>query len=320
MSRNARRELREAYKEAYAIKDKEIKAQNTLRADYYRGYLWRLFAGSVKIEVPEHWSIDYFRWAYFWQGSIGVCELEGVVVPFAYSVKTLNRWKYPTEVMGSDEVTRGSYKVGEDCELLYMEAASLFDPYGCGVHNLIDIYAQKLANADASIDINMLVSRTPWIFEAENQIEIDNAKAMFTRIMSGAPAVYLKKRKVDPTASCSANITRMPVKENFIAAEVQDEKRSILNEYLTAIGVNNANTDKRERLITDEVNANNEELFTAVALWQDNADRCITKIKNMFGDRLDGELSIKFGGDRRAARYDDISRSNGSIPDQNGEN
>ena len=217
------------------------------------------------------------------------------------------------EIHGRDQVTNDTFIVGENCEILYLEAASKFNPYGNGIEDTIEIYAQKLANADASIDTNLLVSRTPWLFEVENQNEAQAARLMFTGIMSGKPAVFIRKPKLDPTSKRADLVTRMPVKENFVADVVQDSKRSILNEFLTVIGVNNANTDKRERLITDEVNANNEELSTAVSLWQQNAGRCLKKIKEMFGDKLDGNFEIEFGGGANAS----INRPNGTIPNQN---
>ena len=94
LSRNRQREIQRAFEEAYGVKDKETKAQNTLRVDYYRSYLWRLFVGSVGIEIPEYWSIDYFRYAYLFAGHVAFAEINGVVVPFWYGVKTMNGWKY----------------------------------------------------------------------------------------------------------------------------------------------------------------------------------------------------------------------------------
>jgi hypothetical protein len=55
------------------------------------------------------------------------------------------------------------------------------------------------------------------------------------------------------------------------------------------VGIPNANTDKRERLITDEVNSNNVETEILAADWMDNIQRAITEVNDMFGDRLNGE-------------------------------
>ena len=303
--------LRKPLEEAYAVKDKEIKAQNTFRVDYYKSYLWRLFLGSVAVKVPNHWSIDYFRYNLFTIGTIGVTKFRGVVVPFAYTPVTRNRWKYPVNVRSSDEVQLGQRTIGKDCEILYLDSATFGGMYAAGVENLIEIYAEKLANADGAIDINLLVSRTPWLFEVENDKEAQDMRAVFTRIMSGVPAVYYKRarKKESPIERDAPPVQKLPVKENYIATDVIDAKRSIVNEFLTAIGVNNANTDKRERLVTNEVDANNAELAAAVGLWQDNVNRQIDKVKALYGDI---ELSVEFGKGLNNGRT--INRPNGDLP------
>ena len=51
----------------------------------------------------------------------------------------------------------------------------------------------------------------------------------------------------------------------------------------TDIGIPNANTDKRERLISDEVNANNVETYSKCALWLDELQESCAKTRDMFG-------------------------------------
>jgi hypothetical protein len=284
-----------AMREAYAVKDNEIKAQNTLRVEFYRSYLWRLFLGSTIVKVPNHWSIDYFRANLFLTGHIGITTLKKVVVPFQYTTIDRNRWLYPVTVESCDEVQAGRRTVGRDCEILYLDSASFGGAYAEGIDALIQIYAEKLANCDGAIDVNLLVSRTPWLFEVENDKEAQDMRAVFTRIMSGVPAVYYKRKRhsSDPLEREAPPVQRLPVKDNYVTNDVQDAKRTIINEFLTGIGVNNANTDKRERLITNEVDANNAELFAAVGLWQDNINRQIEKAKSLYGDEL-ANLSVTF--------------------------
>ena len=318
MSRNRARLIREAAAEAYAVKAKEIHAQNTLRVDYYRSYLWRLFLGSTKTVVPDNRSIDYFRYTLFYLGCVAVTEFSGVVIPGSYTTSKMNKWKYPVKILSSDEVKFGERTVGVDCEIIYLESATFGAPFPSGVETMIDIYAQKLANCDGAIDTNLLVSRTPWIGEAENTAEADDLKLLFTKIMSGEPAVFFRRRKSeDLVARRESPFTRMPVKENYVASDIQLEKRQIIEEFLTGIGVNNANTNKRERLITSEVESNNAELKAAISLWQDNVNRCIKKVKAMYGEKLLGELSITFGAidpmREEAAPNDQIDRSNGAL-------
>ena len=51
----------------------------------------------------------------------------------------------------------------------------------------------------------------------------------------------------------------------------------------TEIGIPNANTDKRERLIQDEVNANNIETYSKCAMWLENLQDACKRVNDMFG-------------------------------------
>ena len=90
-------------------------------------------------------------------------------------------------------------------------------------------------------------------------------KKMYDEITLGNPAVF-----VNGDAINKEMMFTMPAKENFIADDLQLLKRKIYNEFLTDIGINNTNLDKRERLTDDEVNANNEEVKFNIMHWYDN--------------------------------------------------
>jgi hypothetical protein len=87
----------------------------------------------------------------------------------------------------------------------------------------------------------------------------------------------------------------MPAKENFIAEDVQILKRKLINEFLTEIGINNTNQDKRERLTDDEVNANNDEVLANIQHWYDNLSEGIDKANKMFNLGLSVKVR-EFGG------------------------
>ena len=73
-------------------------------------------------------------------------------------------------------------------------------------------------------------------------------------------------------------------------AELLDVYRTIFAEYDTEIGIPNANTRKRERLIVDEVNQNNAETMSRVKVFEQTMQRDIEAVKRLFPDL---ELSVK---------------------------
>ena len=73
------------------------------------------------------------------------------------------------------------------------------------------------------------------------------------------------------------------VKQSYIISDLIADLRKIEAEFDTRVGIPNANTDKRERLITDEVNANNVETTILSDMWMDSIQDGIAKIRDMFG-------------------------------------
>ena len=177
----------------------------------------------------------------------------------------------------------GSFEraIGVDCELVYLQQKQ--GPRFRNLKPIITLYAQKLANCDAAIDINLFNTRVPYIFQASDTKVAESFKAMYDEIAQGNPAVFVDESMGNLLPnSQGSNVTVFKGKENFVADIVQTEKAQIMNEFLTTIGINTANTTKKERQIVDEVNANNVEIKASIKLWKQNVEDCCKRVNKMF--------------------------------------
>ena len=59
--------------------------------------------------------------------------------------------------------------------------------------------------------------------------------------------------------------------------------KTIENQFNTKIGIPNANTQKRERLINSEVQANDIDTQALIRVWLDSMRDGITKVNNRYG-------------------------------------
>lgn len=84
-------------------------------------------------------------------------------------------------------------------------------------------------------------------------------------------------------------------------------KRTIINEFLTKIGIANANYDKRERLNSDEVNQNNEETKAMISVIFDNLKESISEINAI--SALGITVELVEGGDKDATAENDSVRN-----------
>lgn len=78
-----------------------------------------------------------------------------------------------------------------------------------------------------------------------------------------------------------------------LLAELRDDYNAVMNEALTYFGINNANTDKRERLITDEANANNQLIDSCCQMFMESRQRACEEINKKFGLNISVELRNK---------------------------
>lgn len=284
----------EAMYEAYGIEPTAVNGVFNARTIYYETQLQRIAFAIIDVDYNKdyRWDKDYVREGLLINGVFNVTRTdEGVLLPLKCDVTGVNVFNRGTTVIVANPVV-GSFDriIGVDCEIVYLQQkqGSRFR----SLKPIITLYAQKLANCDAAIDINLFNSRLPYIFQAKDQQTADSFKAMYDEIAQGNPAVYVDENlgKLLQNESGS-NITVFKGKDNFIADVVQNEKANIVNEFLTTIGINTANTTKRERQIVDEVNANNIEIQANIKLWKQNVEECCDRVNAMFPD---AQLKITF--------------------------
>ena len=117
---------------------------------------------------------------------------------------------------------------------------------------LVTLYADKLMECDIAFSVNVANQKTPIMFETDTNTKL-TIENIIKKVQVGEPIIIGKKG-----INLSEKINLLNTKVEFIADKITATKLDIYAEFLTRLGINNANQQKKERLITDEVNANNE--------------------------------------------------------------
>jgi|GEM_PF-2204252 len=281
-------DFKKAFEEAYGTEPTSVHGLPTLRTYFYRMQLERILMSIIDVEYNTDlnvWDEDYIREAILLNGLMVVTKDDrGTLLPLKCGGEGVNVFNRPTGIIVANPVV-GSFTrtIGVDCEIVYLQS-KMGGRYR-NFRSTLDVYSQKLANCDCAIDVNIFNTRTPYIFQAPNQTVADSFKAMVDEIGEGKVAVFIDEElgKLMPNAAQS-NMYILKGKEHFVADVVQIEKHEIMNEYLTSIGINNANTTKREREVVDEVNSNNIAIRANIKLFKENVDRCTEKVNKMYPD------------------------------------
>lgn len=243
---------------------------------YYQFQLMTKLKSVLTVSgYPSNWNVDNMWDVLLTNGYIPIVKTDIGTLALEGGFYGQNMYYMPTNVLVNNPVLRQiDEKIGEKGELLYINYE--YNKFQ-GVMSLINRYAVLLANIDCSLNVSLYNSRLAHVFEAETDAQLKSLQKMYDDVSRGNPAVFLKKgmKKLNTEADGSYFLN---VKNTYIGNDLLLTKRSIMNEFLTEIGINNANTDKRERLNSDEVNANNSEVRCTIVRFIDSLNNCAKKI------------------------------------------
>lgn len=271
----------------FARKPKDVDGVANTSTIYYREYLLKKILSRFEFDgLPSYWDMDYFLEVLFLDGKICITDTAAGVLALRCGVTGVGIFEQPTECQIANPVL-GSFRrtIDVDCTLIKLQYNY------SGVGWLINRYATMLAMCDSSVATNLMNTKVTYVFKASSKAQAETMKKMYDDITCGKPAVFVGENG----AINEENVFVMPAKQNYIAEDVQILKRKIINEFLTEIGINNTNQDKRERLTDDEVNANNDEVYANVQHWYDNLSDGINKANALYNLGLSVKIR-EFGG------------------------
>lgn len=281
-----------------------VLSNERLQLEYKTWCLKKLFGAFEFSGVPDEWDYDYMLTNLFIHGYIAITDTSAGVVPLRCGITGIDIFDHPTRaifanaVLGNFERNLYGDNPATDCALVKIQYDFM------GVMPVVDRYAALLALCDNSIAVNLRNSKVAFIGLVSSKQQAATFEKLYRDIDGGKPAVYAKKGDGLSTDDIYYN----HVRETYIANDVQLLKQSIKNDFLTEVGLNNANTDKRERLIVDEVNANNDEVQANVQHWLDNIREGLRRANALFGLNLSVSLR-KFDGEKGGADNDTVENT-----------
>lgn len=256
-----------------------VHCRNTQLQRYFRRYLMQKAISVFKWELPDTWDADYFLYTLYGYGYCAVINTEEFgVIPQWGALGGYNVFYRPTYVIITNPLIKEMKRptIGVDCTIIKLQP-----DYG-SITDLVNYYADMLALCSESIGINMINSHVSTVFPAQNKAMAESYKKMYDKIASGDPAVVVDKNLFDDTGKPVWTPFQANIKNEYIADSILADMKKIEAQFDTDIGIPNANTDKRERLITDEVNANNVETAIRCEFWLEQIKKAVEETNTMF--------------------------------------
>lgn len=267
---------------------------NTIHiSDTGLSYMFRkqLFEKAISVfdfTMPDNWDKDYFRYSLFMFGNVTIFDsgVFGVIPQFA-TLSGYNVFYMPDEALVANPLlpSINRLKIGRDCEIIKLR------PDYSGIMDIVGYYADQMALITETFTCDIQNSKLSYIFMATNEAQAQAYKKMYDSIYKGEPNVVIDKKLLGPDGEPQWQSFNQALKNTYIGDLLIDALNAVEDRFCTLIGIDNANTDKRERLISSEVEANKAETKALSSLWLDTMQKGIRKANEMFNLDLSVKLS-----------------------------
>ena len=262
--------------------------------DYWSRSLFQRLTALFDFEnLPEadgekqmySWDMDAFKYGLFMLGYLVVFESQTYgVVPQPGTLTGFSLQYQPSKAVVATpyfQFTR-PLKLGREAELIKLA------PDYRGVYDIITKYAAELKEIDTSIKAAARNSRLAFALIASDDKTAKTLKAIRERIINGEDAIVdteaLKKSKVDADSLPWFQFDQ-DVAKNYILNELLEARRTTLVDFYREIGVRMVE-DKKERMITSEVEAGNSETFIRSEVWIETLKESCDKVNELFGTNI----------------------------------
>lgn len=142
---------------------------------------------------------------------------------------------------------------------------------------IIRHYSYKLTNIDRSIDVNIEASKTPLIVRCSDKQRLSLKNAINQR-KDNEPVIWSSDN-----ANIGDMVSTLETNAPVVFPQLQTQKHMMLNEVFTDLGINNANMDKKERMVASEVDANDEQVKASEDVMLKVREEACKQINRIFG-------------------------------------
>lgn len=265
-------------------KPSAIHCKNVGLTRFFAKYLMQKVCSIFKFNYPKTWNRDYYIYTLFGKGFLSIIATRsGGVIPQECTLTKRDAFYQPSGCIVTNphlpELSGGrEYKFGTNAVLMKLQ------PDFGNVLDLVFYYSELMALTSTAMGVNIFNSHLAYVFGTTSNSKAKSLKRMHSEISAGNPGVFVDEKLFQTDGSPSWHEFNQDLKRNFIAEDLASLLKKIEYDFDKAVGIPSVNTDKKERLITDEVNGNNVGVSTRADMWLDSLKEACDKANNMFSD------------------------------------
>ena len=269
-----------------------IHSRNTGLSLFFDRYLFQQLFSVYDFKLPEGWDPDYFRYTLFVMGYTIVFNTDkfGVINNHG-CLYGRNVYYRPTTALVTNPLLPESRQmiINEECALIKLT------PDYRGAYDVVSTFSDLLSIIIESLGVNIINSKLSYVFAAENKGMAESMKALYDNVASGQPATVVGKNLFDAEGNPKWLLFDQDVRNHFIGKDLLECMQTVKSMFMSYIGIENVNYEKRERLTNDEINANNAETQAICRVWLNSMQESIENVNKMFGT----DIRVQLNQDRK---------------------
>ena len=228
-------------------------------------YRWENLPNGIESRYIEEMLYDNGECAMFDHPDLGLCVLR------SSSRENLNIYGEPTKLSLSGFNEHRTVMMDECVRIMNNDLALPTLP------NIV-YYARRMAEIDDIIMQNLRQQRVPYLF-ATDENNAFSMKSLYDRMYQGEPAIFIDKEMLKGEPE---NIMVLPTQAPYLVDKLQIQKQEMERELLTFLGINNT-LEKKERLLEDETNSNNQFIKMSSDIGFKQRQLACEQINELFG-------------------------------------
>lgn len=274
-----------------------LHTKNTQMFTFFKKYLLEKVMSVFEFELPEMWDKNYFLYSLFLNGYLAIVNTDkfGVICQHC-ELRGYNIYYNPTHAIIVNPLLTGILepKIGTQCSLIRLQ------PNYSGVSDIVNYYADNMAMTAETCKMNIMNSKLSFLFAVRGKSQAESMKKILDQVMGGELGVFYDEKLKMGNDNIPLEFFNNDLKKNFIAPELQDTLRRWEEMFCNEVGIPNIRSDKKERMIVDEVNSNNIECSTKAELWLETLKEGVEQTNKMFNLDLSVKLRHNEGGGNNA--------------------
>ena len=253
-----------------AVINETIERETVRLTKYYQmlalnRYKWENLPNGIESRYIEQMLFDNGECAMFDHPDLGLCVLR------SSSRENLNIYGEPTKLSLTGFNEHRTVMMDDCVRIMNNELA---------LPSLPDIvyYARRMAEIDDIIMQNLRQQRVPYLLATDENNSF-SVKTLYSQMYQGEPAIFIDKEMLKGEPE---NIMVLPTQAPYLVDKLQIQKQEMERELLTFLGINNT-LEKKERLLVDETNSNNQFIKMASDIGFKQRQLACEQMNEMFG-------------------------------------